>query len=60
MSEEADPGRVRLTAADVVAVPFDCAHGAKGEDLSLITPAIFRERVARVGRIVITGIEGAR
>jgi len=60
LSGEADLSRVRLTPADIASVLFDCAHGAKGEDLSLTTPAIFRKRLARVVRVVVTGIEGAK
>ena len=53
---EADLSRVGLDATDVAAVLFDCAHGAKGEDPSLATPEIFRERLARVVRVVVAGI----
>ena len=45
-----------LSAAKVACVLFDCAHGAKGEDPSTATPAAFRERLARVVRVLVTGL----
>jgi len=54
---EVDLGRAGLSAARTAGVLFDCAHGAKGEDPSTATPEQFRERLARIVRVLITGME---
>ncbi len=53
---EIDLARSGLSAPRAARVLFDCAHGAKGEDPSLATPAEFRERLARVVRLLVTGL----
>jgi AcrR family transcriptional regulator len=52
----ADLGHSGLSAAGVASAVFDCAHGAKGEDPSLATPATFRERLARIVRLLVVGL----
>ena len=54
----ADLGRSGMTPAKAASVLFDCAHGAKGEDPSLATPALFRERLARIVRLLVIGLSG--
>jgi AcrR family transcriptional regulator len=46
-----------LSAPRVASVLFDCAHGAKGEDASLATPAEFRARLARTVRLLVAGLQ---
>jgi hypothetical protein len=60
VSRDADLTRVRIIAADVAAAAFDGVHGEKREDFARTTIAIFRERLARVVRVDVAGIEGAR
>lgn len=59
-SGEADLSRSGLTPAQVAAALFDCAHGAKGEDPSLATPEIFRERLGRIVRLIVGGLGSGR
>lgn len=55
---EVDLARSGLSAARAARVLFDCAHGAKGEDPAAATPAEFRERLARIVRVLVTGLVG--
>lgn len=52
----ADLDRCGLSAGQVAAVLFDCAHGAKGEDPSLATPAEFQRRLRRTVRVLVSGL----
>lgn len=52
----ADLGRTGLSAPRAAAVLFDCAHGAKGEDPALMTPAEFRGRLQRAVRVLVRGL----
>lgn len=53
---EVDLERIGLTAARVAAVLFDCAHGAKGEDPTVATPELFRERLGQAVRVLVRGL----
>jgi AcrR family transcriptional regulator len=53
---QADLTRSGLTPARAASALFDCAHGAKGEDPSLASPASFRERLALVVRLLVVGL----
>lgn len=54
---EIDLQRAGLSAARTAGVLFGCAHGAKGEDPSAATPELFRERLVRIVRVLIAGLE---
>ena len=45
-----------LTASEVAAILFDCAHGAKGENPARLTPAIFRRRLKQAVRLLVFGM----
>ncbi len=55
-SGQADISQSGLTPARIASALFDCAHGAKGEDPSLATPEMFRERLARIVRLLVVGL----
>lgn len=57
---EVDLGRVGLNAARVAEVLFDCAHGAKGEEPSLISPEEFKARLRHAVHILVTGLQARR
>lgn len=54
---EIDLERVGLSAARTAGVLFDAAHGAKGEDPAVMTPAEFRERLGRIVRVLVRGLQ---
>ncbi len=53
---EADLAATGLSPAQVAGVLFACAHGAKGEDPSQVTPEDFRLRLAQTIRVVGAGL----